>query len=84
VTTTRPGPLRPRPPFRGVRLPRSRPSPHLTACSSFVSPGQGDFYDENAQQFSQELRLASSSTSSLQWVAGAYYLWEDVERLEGW
>lgn len=59
-------------------------SPNLTAYASFVSPGQGNFYDENAQQFSQELRLASSSTSSLQWVAGAYYLWEDVDRLEGW
>ncbi|MBT8080238.1 MAG: TonB-dependent receptor [Gammaproteobacteria bacterium] len=41
------------------------------------------FIDEQAEQFSQEIRYTSSSMDDrLQWVAGLYYLREDVQRDE--
>lgn len=39
--------------------------------------------DESSDQFSQELRLSSSS-DKLEWTVGLYYLEEDVDRLEYW
>ncbi|RMF11510.1 MAG: TonB-dependent receptor [Alphaproteobacteria bacterium] len=41
-----------------------------------------DRADEKADQFSQELRLASPSGSKVEWVAGVYYFTESVDRSE--
>jgi iron complex outermembrane receptor protein len=40
-----------------------------------------DFADEDAWQFSQEIRLAGSS-ERFDWVAGLYYMTEDIDRNE--
>lgn len=41
-----------------------------------------NFFDEQGQQFSQELRFAADAGDQLFWQAGVYYLNEDVERNE--
>jgi iron complex outermembrane receptor protein len=40
--------------------------------------------DEAGDQFSQELRLASTGDTSLKWLVGAYYFTEDSVRTEQW
>ena len=47
----------------------------------FAADGFNDYID-NSQTFTQELRLTSSGESRLQWVAGLYFLDEDVHRHE--
>lgn len=42
-----------------------------------------DYVDEDSDQFSQELRLASDGDSKLSWLAGAFYMTENVDRKEG-
>lgn len=44
--------------------------------------GTGNVTLEDADQISQELRLSSTGSGSLEWVAGLYYLEEDTERTE--
>lgn len=41
-----------------------------------------DMATEQADQFSQELRLVSKPDSAISWVAGLYYFKEDVDRSE--
>jgi len=41
-----------------------------------------DAVDENASQFSQEFRLTGNYQDRVDWVAGAFYLDEDVDRKE--
>ncbi len=41
-----------------------------------------DTAEEDADQISQELRLASDGDGSLEWLVGAFYLKEDVNRRE--
>lgn len=45
--------------------------------SPFDQVGQGQLEDQ--QQFSQELRLASTGDRNLDWLVGLYYFWEDFE-----
>ncbi len=54
------------------------PAGGQTAFSSSV----GNFQDETSDQISQELRLSSAGTGPLEWVAGLYYLREEVDRTE--
>ena len=61
----------------------------LLASSPGAPPGgflllapAGNVQDETAEQFSQELRLTSTGTGSLEWVAGLYYLREEARRIE--
>jgi len=35
--------------------------------------------DESSEMFTQEFRLASTGDQSLDWLVGAYYLWENVD-----
>jgi iron complex outermembrane recepter protein len=41
-----------------------------------------DAVDEEADQFSQEFRLASTGSGDLQWLVGLFYMQENVERAE--
>lgn len=41
-----------------------------------------NFYEEESDAFTQELRLTSTDTGPLQWVSGLYYMKEDTRRKE--
>lgn len=41
-----------------------------------------DTVEETTKQFTQEVRLASNSGGDLEWVAGAFALWQNVHRIE--
>lgn len=43
-----------------------------------------NYSEEDEQQFSQEIRLASNGDSPLEWTAGLYYFNDDIDRSEIW
>ncbi|MCH8135372.1 MAG: TonB-dependent receptor, partial [Proteobacteria bacterium] len=46
-----------------------------------IAPAANDF-DEDSETFTQEYRITSPSGNALEWVAGVFYLQEDVRRNE--
>ena len=53
--------------------------PHNDGDSTSLDAGR-DFHQSNIQhQFSQELRLASEGKRTIDYVAGLYYLWQDID-----
>ncbi len=59
----------------------------FAAIEPFVTPNESipdDFYyqdkAEKVKQFSQELRLSSDTDGPLSWIAGLYFLHEDIDR----
>lgn len=48
----------------------------------FQMASADNFFDEEAEQFSQEFRYAANAGEQLFWQAGVFYLNEDVERNE--
>ena len=53
--------------------------PHNDGDSTSLDAGT-DFHQSNEQrQFSQELRIASEGTRSVDYVAGLYYLWQSID-----
>ncbi|MCC5886724.1 MAG: TonB-dependent receptor [Gammaproteobacteria bacterium] len=57
-------------------------SPSAPAGGNVLLAPAGNVQDESADQFSQELRLTSTGTGALEWVAGLYYLREEARRIE--
>lgn len=57
-------------------------SPGAPVGGSLLLAPAGNYQDENADQFSQELRLTSASMGAVEWVAGLYYLSENAGRIE--
>jgi iron complex outermembrane recepter protein len=53
--------------------------PHNDGDSTSLDAGR-DFHQSNIQdQFSQELRIASDGDRAIDYVAGLYYLWQDID-----
>jgi iron complex outermembrane receptor protein len=61
--------------------PYGNVSPPLPPPAGWVLQNR-DIADEDAEQYSAELRLTSRADSNLFWVAGLYYFTEEVQREE--
>lgn len=57
-------------------------SPNTVPFVSFVGVGGQNAFAEQADQFTQELRLNSVASAKLEWVTGLFFLHEDVSRDE--
>ncbi len=58
-----------------------------TLYASVINPGTtilygANFYTDESDTFTQELRLTSTGSGPLQWVAGLYYMTEETHRIE--
>ena len=65
----------------GLGTPRMADILLSAGATAVAVDGFNDYTDES-QTFSQELRLTSNTGGRLEWVAGLYYLQEDVDRTE--
>ena len=54
----------------------------LNVDITFVGIDAVSYVDEEASQFSQELRFTSNYGSALEWISGLYYLYEKTDRIE--
>jgi iron complex outermembrane receptor protein len=62
-------------------------NPINSLYASVVAPGTtilygANFYTDESDTFTQEIRLTSSGDSALQWVGGLYYMTEETHRIE--
>ncbi len=67
-------------PCAGVGLPK--PQPDAAEIPIGFRRDTSNSADEEATQFTQELRLSSAGDAGLQWLAGLFFSVEEIERVE--